>query len=30
MHLQPRAITDFNEIYAALEKFNELFPQNKI
>ena len=30
MHLQQAAITDFNDIDAALERHNELFPENKI
>ena len=30
MHLQQDAISDFNDIDAALEKYNELFPENKI
>ena len=30
MHLQQNAITDFNDIDAALERYNELFPENKI
>ena len=30
MHLQQNAITDFNDIDAALERYNELFSENKI
>ena len=30
MHLQRAAITDFNDIDAALERYNELFSENKI
>ena len=30
MHLQQDAITDFNDIDTALERYNELFPENKI
>ena len=30
MHLQQNAITDFNDIDAALERYNDLFPENKI
>ena len=30
MHLQQNAITDFNNIDVALERYNELFPENKI
>ena len=30
MHFQQAAITDFNDIDAALERYNELFPENKI
>ena len=29
MHLQQDAVSDFNDIDAALEKYNELFPENK-
>ena len=30
MHLQQSAITDFNDITAAFERYNELFPENEI
>ena len=30
MHRQQAAITDFNDIDAALERYIELFPENKI
>ena len=29
MHLQQDAISDFNDIDATLEKYNELYPENK-
>ena len=30
MHLQQNTSTDFNDIDAALERYNKLFPENKI
>ena len=30
LHLQQDAISDFNDIDAALEKYNEYFPEDKI
>ena len=30
MHIQQNAITDFNDIDAALGRYNEFFPGNKI